>query len=434
MARTADEQRRRAIVEAAMRGEAEAKNEFATSSRKIAQDFDRAREATKNDANRGKSEAAASFENGQVKAAQEHSAAVKPILDLIRMADGLRDRLATIAADYAKVKLNTEAPIPVRGELLQVRRPGRRAVQPPLPDGGPLKLLEGLIIPKVLKGQSEVWIYVVVILLMVGGRRDGRRRGRPGSAAASPPARPSPSCFASGSSSSPRPSSNGSMCRSCSRWPTPITLQPTVVAWSTTGSRTHGRSFMRRREEDLKKVEANYAKAFRAAEAQRDERLRKINEVYATRWSTSRRPSNATCATPSMSTTAGWPSSKLRLRRTPPARGEIPGAQGTDPDPPRDLLDGDGRVLAERDAGGRGRDRSDRARDRRLRSGLGRPRLADPAAPPAAPAGAPHRARSRSTWPDLPGGLLGRRPPDGGLARLGSPSRHCARSPPRPTC
>ena len=38
-----------------------------------------------------------------------------------------------------------------------------------------------------------------------------------------------------------------------------------------------------RREEDLKKADANHARAISAAEARRDERLRKINEVYATR-------------------------------------------------------------------------------------------------------------------------------------------------------
>ena len=38
-----------------------------------------------------------------------------------------------------------------------------------------------------------------------------------------------------------------------------------------------------RRDEELKRAEQNYRKAFVAAEAHRDERLRKINEVYAER-------------------------------------------------------------------------------------------------------------------------------------------------------
>src|SRR5262249_23267361 len=38
-----------------------------------------------------------------------------------------------------------------------------------------------------------------------------------------------------------------------------------------------------RRDEDLKRAETNHAKAIAAAEAHRDERLRQINEIYATK-------------------------------------------------------------------------------------------------------------------------------------------------------
>ena len=166
--RTADEQRRRSIVEGAMRGEAEAKNEFATSSRRIATDFDRARESARNEASRAKSEIAANFDNGQLKAAKEHSAAIKPILDLVRMADGLRDRLAAVAADYAKFGLNPEPPLPPRRITPSSQDPVDELFNRLARMEAPLKLLEGLLIPKSMKGRREAWIYIVVIGLMVG--------------------------------------------------------------------------------------------------------------------------------------------------------------------------------------------------------------------------------------------------------------------------
>ena len=56
-ARKADQDRRRAIVDAALSGEAEAKAEFARASRKIATDFDAVRTKAKNDYTQARSEA-----------------------------------------------------------------------------------------------------------------------------------------------------------------------------------------------------------------------------------------------------------------------------------------------------------------------------------------------------------------------------------------
>ncbi len=302
-ARSADVERRRAIVEETMRGEAEAKNEFASSSRKIAQDFDRAREGTRNDANRGKSEVAGNFEKGQAKAVQEHSAGVKPILDLMRMADGHRGRLATIAADYAKVKLNTEAPIPSEENYSKFDDPVDELFNRLSRMDGPLKLLESLFIPKVLKGQNEIWIYVVVILLMVaaavlaGGKLPEMVVGAAAGAAVAVLLR--------------------IWLVKLSRAQLERLYVPLMHSLADSDNlalycrglvddrlKDARQVLSARREEDLKKVEANYAKAFRAAEAQRDERLRKINEVYATRMvERADGPATQSCATPSRSTT-----------------------------------------------------------------------------------------------------------------------------------
>ncbi len=281
-ARAADEQRRRSIIETTLRGEAEAKNEFATSSRKIAQEFDRAREVTRSDANRGKSEAAASFESGQVKAAQDHSAAVKPIVNLIRMADALRDRLATIATDYAKLGLNAEAPIPSEENYSKFEDPVEELFTRLSRMEAPLKLLEGLIIPKSLKGKREIWIYLFVILVIAGiaAMAGG---GLPVIAGLA----------ATGAALAVLlriwlvKLSKGQLERLYVPLMQALADSDNLAAYSrglVNDRLKQARQVLSvRREEDLKKVEANYAKAFRAAEAQRDERLRKINEVYASR-------------------------------------------------------------------------------------------------------------------------------------------------------
>src|SRR5436305_7029050 len=58
-ARRADEQRRRSIIDAALKGEADAKAEFAAVSRRIASEFDGVRESAKTELSRAKNEAAA---------------------------------------------------------------------------------------------------------------------------------------------------------------------------------------------------------------------------------------------------------------------------------------------------------------------------------------------------------------------------------------
>lgn len=171
--RSGDELRRRSIIDAGMKGESEAKNEFAASSRRIATEFDRARETARNESSRAKSEIAASFDGGQLKAAKEHSTALKPILELIAMADGHRERLAAVAADYAKFGLNAEPPIASEENYSKFADPVRRAIQPARPDGNAPEAARGPAHPEVDEGQSRS------LDLHRGDRADARdRRGR----------------------------------------------------------------------------------------------------------------------------------------------------------------------------------------------------------------------------------------------------------------
>jgi hypothetical protein len=167
-ARADDESRRRAIVEAAMAGENKARSDFAASSRRIAADFDTLRENAKNELNRARNAAAAELESGNRKAADQHRQALKPLAELGQVADGFRERLAALAADYQKFKLNPEPPA--------ARRESYERIEQPVDDlfgrlgrmENPLKLLEGLIIPRSVKGAREVWVFLLGLGLMLG--------------------------------------------------------------------------------------------------------------------------------------------------------------------------------------------------------------------------------------------------------------------------
>ena len=165
----ADEQRRRSIVDGATAAEARAKGEFSSASRRIASEFDTLRETAKADHNRDKSAAEAQYAALTKAAAKTHAEETRPIDEAARAAEGIGERLAKLAADYPKFGLPTEPPRPApevhskfADPLLEVLLRHTR-MEPPL------KLLEGLVIPKITKGWGAIWLYIVVVLLPVGG-------------------------------------------------------------------------------------------------------------------------------------------------------------------------------------------------------------------------------------------------------------------------
>ena len=169
-ARSSDEQKRRAIVDAAMAGESKAKSEFASASRRISGDFDAVREKAKADHSRAKSEAATRLEAGTRKAAGEHHEALKPLKDAAGIADSFRNRLATLAADYRKFQLSPDPPAPVRETYSKFAEPvdelfNRLGKIEPV-----LKILEGLHHPQVDEGGTGS-------LDVYPGRPPGRRAG-----------------------------------------------------------------------------------------------------------------------------------------------------------------------------------------------------------------------------------------------------------------
>ncbi len=167
-ARVADEQRRRSIIDAALKGEARAKAEFAAVSRRIASEFDGVRENAKVELNRAKNEAATMLESGQKKAAAEHAAAMKPLIDSVAIADGYRHRLATLAALYRKFKLNPDPAAPARESYSKFEDPVDEILNRLTRMEGPLKILEGLIIPKTMMGAREAWVFCFTLPIALG--------------------------------------------------------------------------------------------------------------------------------------------------------------------------------------------------------------------------------------------------------------------------
>src|SRR5205823_5122555 len=92
--------------------------------------------------------------------------AIKPVDDLARLADSIRQRLAAIAAAYAKLGLKPEPPPPTRETYSKFADPVDELFTRLSRMDTPLKLLEGLIIPKTMKGAREAWVFVFVLLLM----------------------------------------------------------------------------------------------------------------------------------------------------------------------------------------------------------------------------------------------------------------------------
>ena len=165
--RAADEQRRRAAIDEARAGEAESKKEFGGNSRRIAGEFDIARDRARNEFNRAKADVASGFDAGERDAARKAAEERKPIDDAARLAQSFRARLNVLAADYQKFGLADPPTAPTRESYERLGDPVNALFDRLTKVEKPLKLLEGLIIPKALKGRRFLWLFVIFFLLFV---------------------------------------------------------------------------------------------------------------------------------------------------------------------------------------------------------------------------------------------------------------------------
>jgi len=281
-AKKADKELRRSIVDTAIQGEAKAKAEFSANSRKIASTFDGVRESAKGEHNRAKAESTSTHETGMKKAAREHADKIKPIDDMALTADSYRERLALVAALYTKFRLDPEPPQPVQETYTKFDDPEDELFTRLSRMNGPLTLVEKLLIPKVMKGAREAWVYMLLIVPLAGAafamEMDWSYIGI--------------AAVIGGVL--------GFLLRTWLVKLSKTQLERLYVPLMQSLADADGlnaycrgrvdaqhqevrRRVIERRDLDLKRAEEAHRKAVSEGEAQRDERLRKINEVYAER-------------------------------------------------------------------------------------------------------------------------------------------------------
>ena len=274
-----DEDRRRAIVDAALSGEAEAKTEFARASRKIATDFDAVRTKAKNDYALARSEALSAFEARERANSAEFGAAIEPIDNATRIVQSMRSRLAAVFEANTRFGLVPPRTAPSREKFrtddpLGLLLDRLTRVEPPL------KLLEGLVIPKAMQGTRWLWVFVVPFLALV----------LPLVSVLGPEAGAGAALGAA--------VAIGLLLRvwlfslaktQISRYHDPIAqslldadlLAAHCRALASDRDKAQRARSAATREDDLLKAKNSHAKAVGSGESQRDERLRQINERYA---------------------------------------------------------------------------------------------------------------------------------------------------------
>ena len=156
------------MIDKAMQGEAKAKAEFAAASRRIATVFDNVRETAKSDHIRAKNEANTAPRERSQEGDRRCAAAMKPLIETGHIADEYRERLDELAAIYRKFKLDPEMPPPSRESYTKFEDPPGEILNRLTRMEPPLKILEGLIIPKSLKGANEAWIFILTTVIAVG--------------------------------------------------------------------------------------------------------------------------------------------------------------------------------------------------------------------------------------------------------------------------
>ncbi len=280
-ARKADEDRRRSIADESIQGEAAAKLEFARASRKIASEFDAARELARSNHARAKSKAAADFEAGERAANGEAYAARRPIEEARKLIERIRGRLAALHADYRHFGLPDPSDEPSRGAYRPDDPVDRifDRLHKLEPD---LAYLEKLAIPKAMKGRRNLWIYITLAVLLGGPLvwLQGVAVGLPAALVAA--------------------GVGGFLLRGrlyklsagqVGRWFYPL-AQAVVDAEALASDRrkevdarleAERAKLDQGREDALLRAKLDQGKAVAAAETSRDERLRLINEVYASR-------------------------------------------------------------------------------------------------------------------------------------------------------
>jgi len=279
MARVTDEERRRGVVDLATASEAAAKAEFAKASRRIASDFDAAREKARGVHGLVRSKVTAEFEAGERDAGARLALARKEPDEAARIIAKMRARLAAIHADYRHFGLAGPPTAPLRGayrpdDPLSKVFDRLHKLEPEI------DYLEGLVIPKAMKGRRFLWLFPLLFGLAVLPLLFLQ-----------PPEVALPVALGIAAA-------GGFFLKvrlyALSKAQVGKILQPTSqslvdaealaadrLARVIEGNKADRARLAEARDAALQAAKVEQARAIAAAEADRDERLRRINEVYA---------------------------------------------------------------------------------------------------------------------------------------------------------
>ena len=163
-----DSTRRRAITDASIAAENAAKDEFARASRKLASEFDALREQARSDHAKARARATADSEAAERQATTEYSSGRKPIDEAARLVESRKARLAALFEDYKHFGLPEAptAPTPTRGSQ-KAEAPLDKVFDRLQKLEPNLELLEGLAIPKSMKGKRFFWLFPILFVLLV---------------------------------------------------------------------------------------------------------------------------------------------------------------------------------------------------------------------------------------------------------------------------
>ncbi len=278
--RDENERGRESIAQEATSGEAEAKAEFSKASRKLATEFDAVRERSRTDYSRAKSSIGAAFDAGEKEGAARFVEEKRPVDEVLKLVATMHARLATIFAAYQKFGL-TEAPRTPTRETYKFDDPVGTIYERLTKADPDLTLLEGLFIPKAMKGNRSIWLFVVVFLLLIYPAYLVTDSVPFGALAA---------LVASGVLAYLLRTwlfklSNLQVSRLY--YPVHQTLidAEAIAAHTITSAqerlKEHRKRVAQRKEDDLQKAKQKQAKTVAEGEEQRDVRLRLINQVYA---------------------------------------------------------------------------------------------------------------------------------------------------------
>ncbi|MBX6311570.1 MAG: AAA family ATPase [Isosphaeraceae bacterium] len=281
-ARLEDEARRKAIVEAAVAGEVEAKSEFGKASRRIATEFEHRREQIKATYQQTKWEVTTAFEASQRGAAERFAETKARLDEAIGLWEGMQQRLAQLFFDYKKFGLNEAPATPTREDYSKFDDPIAKLYDRLAKADEDLAYLEGLAIPKALKGWRDLWIFVLVFAVVIYplasavGAAVGvplalvvaialgfvLRRGLHSIAHKQVAQSYDPLAQAM--------TDAGALAEYCQGW-----VEATYKARQT--------AITQKRDDELNKAKKKQSRDIEQAEAHRDEQIRQINEVYTRR-------------------------------------------------------------------------------------------------------------------------------------------------------